>query len=405
MFPTSSTTICRAFVATICLFLITSTAHAFPTWIGVTGNVQRQTGGNPGTFTIMMNQYYSTLHASVGISVNGAGWKEYPMNYDGMSGKNSKWSHTPAAVFPGGATIKYYFRGWDDAGGSISDGTVATGYSFVSNAPAVIPVPGEVDVFGTMISMGSWLDDLNRSLFYLTTSDLGTTSLIRFGATRSTNDWIWERGSTTTGSAPVPMMKLDEHNRLTLYDPSTVGNSVIIIDPGGPEPGILVNGQRLLTTEFASGYLPLHPMQLTVGVNNSVGPDALAVGNSVQATGQNATALGSNTIATGENSIAVGDHTQAQGFSQFVTGTYNIPEDNSGDALFVIGNGVDEAHRANAMTVLRDGNVGIGASSPSARLDVNGNANIDGDLTVSGAISISPHGDLSMGEFTQGPTP
>ena len=400
----------RALIAAICLGFLATNAHAIPTWIGVTGNVQRQTGGNPGTFAIMMNQYYATLHASVGISVSGSGWKEYPMNYDGMSGKNSKWSYTPAALFPAGATIKYYFRGWDDAGGSISDRTAADGYSFVSTAPTVFPVPGEVDLFGAMISMGSWLDDLNRSLFYLAVSDTGTTSLVRFGATRSANDWIWERGSIAAGSGPVTTMKLDPLNRLTLFDPTTVGNGVIVLDPSGPEPGIFVNGQRVLTTASASGYLPLNPIRLSVGVNNTVGADALAVGSSVQAIGHNTTAFGSNTTATGENSIAVGHHTEAQGFGQFVSGSYNVPQGNpniadAADQLFVVGNGIDDSHRSNAVTVLRNGNVGIGIALPTSKLDVDGDASIDGNLKITGLISIAPQGDLSMGEFTQGQTP
>jgi hypothetical protein len=372
--------------------------------------VQRQTGGNPGTFTIMMNQYYATLHASVGISVNEGGWKEYLMNYDGMSGKNSKWSYTPAALFPGGATIRYYFRGWDDTGGSISDRTAANGYSFVSTAPTVFPVSGEVDLFGATITMGSWLDDLDRPLFYLAVSDTGTTSLVRFGATRFANDWIWERGSTAAGSGPVTAMKLDLLNRLTLFDPTTVGHGVIVLDPSGPEPGIFVNGQRVLTTALASGYLPLNPIHLSVGVNNTVGADALAVGSSVQAIGHNTTAFGSNTTASGENSIAVGDHTQAQGFGQFVTGSYNVRQGNpdtanAGDQLFVVGNGIDDSHRSNAVTVLRNGNVGIGIGLPTSKLDVGGDTSIDGNLKVTGLISIAPQGDLSMGEFTQGQTP
>src|SRR5436853_6072392 len=90
------------------LFLATN-CFAIPTWIGVTTGVQRQSGGNPGTYVIMMNQYYTTLHASVAISINGSGFKEYPMAYDGTVSKNSKWSYTPAAVYPANATLKYYF--------------------------------------------------------------------------------------------------------------------------------------------------------------------------------------------------------------------------------------------------------------------------------------------------------
>jgi len=55
-----------------------------------------------------------------------------------------------------------------------------------------------------------------------------------------------------------------------------------------------------------------------------------------------------------------------------------------------------------------EGNVGIGTSTPQAQLDVNGGANINGTVNVSGAASvvlINPAGDLSMGTFTNGTPP
>jgi hypothetical protein len=110
----------------------------------------------------------------------------------------------------------------------------------------------------------------------------------------------------------------------------------------------------------------------------------------VQATGHNATALGSNTVAAGENSIAVGSYNIAQGVD---------------DQLFVVGNGTDNSHRANAVTILRNGNMGVGTYAPTAKLEVNGDTNLHGDLTVDGVIRVMPQGDLSMGEFTQSPTP
>ena len=393
------------------VFLLGANCYAIPTWIGVTAGTQRQSGGNPGTFVVMMNQYYTTLHASVAISVNGGNYKEYPMSYDGTISKNSKWSYSPAAVFPAGANIKYYFRGWDDAGGSIFDGTGTTAYSFVSIAPAVVSVPGDVDLFGSTITMGSWLDDLNRPVFYLIAADSGTSSLVRFGATRVSNDWIWERAAASGASGAAPVMKLDTANRLTLFDPASSAVGTIVLDPNVAQPSISVGGQRVLTTSSAAiSFLPVNPVHLTIGVNNTAGADSLAVGTSVQAAGRNAAAFGSNTGATGENATAIGDHTQAQGIDQFVAGSYNLlqgtPNSASpNDHIFAIGNGTDDSHRSNALTVLRNGSVGIGTSTPNAKLDVQGDASINGDLKVTGSISIPPQGDLSMGEFTQGQTP
>jgi hypothetical protein len=207
------------------------------------------------------------------------------------------------------------------------------------------------------------------------------------------------------------MMKLDGLDRLSLFDPTSAGNATIVIDPAAAQPSILIGGQRVLTAaSAATSYLPLMPLQLAVGVNNTVGADALAIGSSVRATGNNATALGSNTVAAGINSFAAGDHAEAHGVGQFVTGTYNVPQGDSNtsaptDSLFIVGNGVDDSHRSNAITVLRNGNTGIGTSAPGAKLDVQGDARINGDMTITGAIRIPPQGDLSMGEFTHTPGP
>jgi hypothetical protein len=57
------------------------------------------------------------------------------------------------------------------------------------------------------------------------------------------------------------------------------------------------------------------------------------------------------------------------------------------------------------VTVLRDGNVGIGTNDPSEKLDVAGNATISGDATVKGTLRVRPAGDLSMGTFTAGTQP
>ena len=396
--------------AAFAILLFAGECFAIPTFIGVTSGVQRQTGGNPGTYTILMNQNYATLHASLGISINGAPFKEYAMTFDGSSGKNFRWVYTPAAVYPANASLKYYFRGWDDAGGNIFDGTTSAPYAFVAVPPSLISVPGDVDMYGSSLTVGSLLDDLNRAVFYLLASDAGNTSLVRFGASRNSNDWLWERGGATPSSPPVPMMKLDSSNRLTLFDSAAPNAGTILLDPTNP-PGILIGGQRVLTTtSAATSYLPLNPIQLAVGVNNTTAADSLAVGTSAQATGQNSAAFGSSATASGMNAAAIGDHTTAQGFGQFVTGAYNVPQGTgssfaTGDQLFVVGNGTDGTHRSNALTILRNGNIGVGTAVPSTKLDVNGNAKINGNLQITGAIGIAPQGDLSMGEFTQGQSP
>ncbi len=128
--------------------LIATDAHAFPSWMGVYGDVQRQAGGNPGTFTILMNQDYWGLHAAVGFQINGGAWTEVQMSYAGNSSGNSKWTYTPANGFPAGATVKFYFHGWDEWGGNIWDSNGGQNYSLtVPGSTIAAPVFWELDPY------------------------------------------------------------------------------------------------------------------------------------------------------------------------------------------------------------------------------------------------------------------
>lgn len=123
------------FLASVCAAV---SAPAFPTWIGVYGTEVRHTdSSNPGTYTILMNQDYWGLHAEIGVQVNGGAWTTYAMAYAGNKDGNSKWTFTPAAAYPAGATVKYYFHGWDDWGGHIWDSNYGQDYGFTVSGGAV----------------------------------------------------------------------------------------------------------------------------------------------------------------------------------------------------------------------------------------------------------------------------
>lgn len=137
----------------------------------------------------------------------------------------------------------------------------------------------------------------------------------------------------------------------------------------------------------------------------ATGHDSSAFGLSTTASGDNSVAFGGYTTASGENSAAFGDGTIASGFfstafgfsttasgfqsttfglattaqpySSFVIGQFNEISGNStscigADPLFVIGNGDSSSNRNNAVTVLKNGNVGIGVSAPTQPLQVAG---------------------------------
>jgi hypothetical protein len=117
------------------------------------------------------------------------------------------------------------------------------------------------------------------------------------------------------------------------------------------------------------------------------GQSSTAMGNSSAASGMNSTAMGINTIASGwastamgQNTIASGDVSTAMGFNTIAAsyrssaiGRYNVGGGSATswvatDPLFEIGNGAGSSATANAMTVLKNGNVGIGTATPMRTL-------------------------------------
>ncbi len=119
------------------------------------------------------------------------------------------------------------------------------------------------------------------------------------------------------------------------------------------------------------------------------GNNSTAMGNSTSATGDDATAMGVSTTAggylstsfgfgseaSGTNSTAFGDGTDAESYTSFVLGRCNVGGGNptswvDTDPLFEIGNGFSFDQRANALTVLKSGNIGIGTSIPLGPLHI-----------------------------------
>ncbi|MEI6425954.1 MAG: tail fiber domain-containing protein [Candidatus Absconditabacteria bacterium] len=82
------------------------------------------------------------------------------------------------------------------------------------------------------------------------------------------------------------------------------------------------------------------------------------------------TAKGTGVVASGTYSTAMGYYTRAYGTYSTAIGMYNEGLTN---AIFEIGNGTGASfYRKNALTILTGGNVGIGISAPTQKLDVVG---------------------------------
>ncbi|WP_299768119.1 tail fiber domain-containing protein [uncultured Dokdonia sp.] len=110
--------------------------------------------------------------------------------------------------------------------------------------------------------------------------------------------------------------------------------------------------------------------------SNADGVQTMAGGNATIASGDNSVALGTNSQSFGDHSFSMGTSAIAFSNSEFVIGRYSelYASSSSGiagtDRLFVVGNGTNVSDRNNAITVLKNGNTGVGTSNPLERLHV-----------------------------------
>ncbi len=150
------------------------------------------------------------------------------------------------------------------------------------------------------------------------------------------------------------------------------------------------------------------------------GSHATAFGKDTSAEGDLSTAFGESTRAGGELSTAFGLGTTARSFGEVALGLYNTdyaPASETlfapNDRLFVIGNGTADTVglRSDAMTVLKNGRVGIGTSTPTTELDVAGTVKatsfmgtLDGGSLLTGSIPTSALADnvVTMAKIADG---
>lgn len=120
--------------------------------------------------------------------------------------------------------------------------------------------------------------------------------------------------------------------------------------------------------------------------NISSGYGSIAMGQETEAYGYASSSMGYVTKAVGKASFSTGYYTVGSGMGSAVFGTFNdidVPADsseiNAANRLFQIGNGTGiSGNRSNALTVLQSGNIGIGTTTPSTKLDISGGANVSG---------------------------
>jgi len=157
-----------------------------------------------------------------------------------------------------------------------------------------------------------------------------------------------------------------------------LGYNSIASSTGSFAAGFLTKANGINSTAMGSNAKATGNYSIAIGIGViASGESSIAFGSECIANGINSTTTGELTAASGTHSTATGRNTFAKANSSFTIGRFNENTDNPDptnldpdDRIFQIGNGVNLAVRSNALTVLRNGNTGIGTVSPGAKLHV-----------------------------------
>ena len=150
---------------------------------------------------------------------------------------------------------------------------------------------------------------------------------------------------------------------------------------------------------FASGFFTNADGQYSTAMGFNTDAFALgstALGYSTDAEENYSFAAGYFAEAQAIYSIAIGNAVQAQSFASMAVGRYNVGGGSktswvSSDPIFEIGIGTGPSSRANAMTVRKNGNVGIGTTFPGAKLHV-----ANGEIRVGSLEELSDGGSFLL---------
>lgn len=213
---------------------------------------------------------------------------------------------------------------------------IALGFNAFARGSNTIAIgTGQTTIFSHDCTLLGWNNQVNGN----TSSAIGNNLTVN-----GSNSGAWGANSTVTGSN---LFSLGKDNNLSGGDGTAIGKQNQL---DGYTSTVIGIGSTL--TASNSGIL---------GNGNSItGDQSYAIGNR-------------NHISYGNNSFSIGTDLEVSGNYSFAIGRYN---DNSlanmNNPIFQIGNG-DGFMRSNALTVLENGNIGVGILDPQEKLHVAGN--------------------------------
>jgi hypothetical protein len=158
-----------------------------------------------------------------------------------------------------------------------------------------------------------------------------------------------------------------------------------------------LNSAATMANSFAAGDHAIAMGVTSISLGNGTtasGENSFASGFGSNATGFYSTAMGTSSTASGLSSFAAGYGSMAFSNAEIALGSFNTEYTptgvnffSSGDRLLVVGNGNGFGSRSDALVILKNGNTGIGTSTPTEKLSVKGRALFtDGFGTTNAAL-------------------
>ncbi len=335
------------------------------------------TGGNPAIGRVLTSD-------AVGLST----WSELPViSVNGSGNIASSGGAAPIISFTGILPI---------ANGGTAIGTIgAAGTIIYSNGTQHVSTTGAGFLGQVLTSAGGGMPTWSAPTAGTLTAVTGAAPIISSGGNApeislpqastsvdgylSAADWYSFNSKVSGGGMPDYLARWTSSNNLTygtIYDNGTnvgIGTASPHAKLEVQDGCVLFEGAIGSTPVNGSGtrmmWIPAKAAFRAGGVDGGAAWDDANIGTS-------SVAFGYSTKANGDFSSAFGRSTKAQSYGSFVIGRYNMASGTPGswvttEPLFVIGNG-DHINPNNAMTVLKNGNVGILTVTPKNKLDVQG---------------------------------
>jgi hypothetical protein len=245
-------------------------------------------------------------------------------------------------------------------------------------------------------SSGGW--GLNGNAVTTTANFIGTTDLQPLNI-KVNNNTLIKLG--TDYNVSIGNNALASGYVSTAIGPSTIASGSNSTSIGGNSQAIGFNSTAIGNSNQANGNYSLAigksllangSNSLAIGENNqaignystalgfttrSYGTFSTAIGHNCRAESESSTALGEAAFANGVYSTAIGNDVFAASYAETAIGqfntdytTFNAYAFNPLDRLLVVGNGTNYLNKSDALVILKNGNTGLGTSTPKGVIDI-----------------------------------